>query len=963
MDKHYVVEPCFGTPTFRVGWSRDGAVVHRTYGDFVFLHKAVRHAYAALVVPPLYDVFKTAESPCADATRGASRRVAEEILWRERSDDAAIKYAKSRNLQRFLRRVARHEILESSEIFKAFVSMTPVVRWTRFRYTYNSSLDASPSRATHGGARSRFRSSSSASSVQSSGGGSFRRNDTGDSVGSDASADEDAGVRAKRKSNRERSEMWRQLASALSVSMRTSDLVRRAQSRLGDSIAALAINASPCIKTSNLLHRFGHFLERSSDEDGGGDGVLFANSMCALSMLEDAAERDALIETESDVSDRMQRYRDAYLVAEDELRRANAALCGRRLRKMEARGDATGSGEGGGALDAPRLSSDDDAEKQLSRVVDELSVRAFSKLDSSNTAREVLSESLRRLRSDMNDGLVSTLRRTAISQCSIASRRVRELQELFKHAYGTDVGANVDNVSTTPTRREEAINLCIVEARCVPANTRRLVVRIAVSGAITRTARVAEAARTEKDGTSTSSVVHSGLNNLLLSGPTVRSSASSEFLFGQTFSFRESSRSMQDASSRLFRLEAKDKDTGESLGTALVALDVVLGDGDKWIDVVGRSGKEERGLAIRIRATTTTTTTTSEAGGSRTDELGFRESPSYAGMAHLRSLSTCAERENARRWLAFGGGGSLDAAVDRFCKETEANSKATTTCPRTLSFLAKSLVWGGVPRAHRRRVWLVLSGASRRKCGADESYAKVSARKSDDSVVAAIEADLVRTFAGHATRINREEEYAGALKRVLVAHANRNSSIGYSQGLNHVAGFLLCVPGVDEEDAFWILCAMTERLCAEYYTPSMPGLRRDFRVMRELAHCQLPDVLRHMDKVGAPLAVIVTGSWLSHFVLHLPSHTLVRLMDVSMWMGSAALMLAVLALMRMHKDHILRAQSLARIKEIWQEFEKRCYDADTFMIAMHHEWQSLDRGEGSMHRISSLRSKHARLVV
>ena len=79
--------------------------------------------------------------------------------------------------------------------------------------------------------------------------------------------------------------------------------------------------------------------------------------------------------------------------------------------------------------------------------------------------------------------------------------------------------------------------------------------------------------------------------------------------------------------------------------------------------------------------------------------------------------------------------------------------------------------------------------------------------------------------------------------------------------------------------------------------------------------------------------------------------------------ASRTLMLAVLALMRMHKDHILRAQSLARIKEIWQEFEKRCYDTDTFMIAMHHEWQSLDRGEGSMHRISSLRSKHARLVV
>ena len=117
-----------------------------------------------------------------------------------------------------------------------------------------------------------------------------------------------------------------------------------------------------------------------------------------------------------------------------------------------------------------------------------------------------------------------------------------------------------------------------------------------------------------------------------------------------------------------------------------------------------------------------------------------------------------------------------------------------------------------------------------------------------------------------------------------------------------------------------------------------------------------------MDVIGAPLGAIVTGSWLSHFVLHVPSHTLLRLLDVSLWMGSSALMIAVLALMRLRKDTILRASSIAEVKEIWQEFELRCYDADALLRAMFWEWEALDMGKGAHKTIASFRAKHTRAV-
>ncbi len=48
------------------------------------------------------------------------------------------------------------------------------------------------------------------------------------------------------------------------------------------------------------------------------------------------------------------------------------------------------------------------------------------------------------------------------------------------------------------------------------------------------------------------------------------------------------------------------------------------------------------------------------------------------------------------------------------------------------------------------------------------------------------------------------------------------------QGLNFVAGLLLCV--AEEDIAFWLLATLVEDICPNYHSPNMAGLKIDLMV-------------------------------------------------------------------------------------------------------------------------------------
>lgn len=157
----------------------------------------------------------------------------------------------------------------------------------------------------------------------------------------------------------------------------------------------------------------------------------------------------------------------------------------------------------------------------------------------------------------------------------------------------------------------------------------------------------------------------------------------------------------------------------------------------------------------------------------------------------------------------------------------------------------KKLVRRGIPVAYRALVWPKISLAGRyRQKYPDNYYQELLSRKHelDPKVEIDIDKDTDRTFPEH-------DYYSGGgggcaiLKRVLVAHALHNPTIGYCQSLNFVAGMMLLF--MEEEEAFWMFITVVDTLLPhDYYTASMVGTYIDQFVFSHIIKTRLDKIHR-----------------------------------------------------------------------------------------------------------------------
>ncbi|KAK8847460.1 hypothetical protein IAR55_005318 [Kwoniella newhampshirensis] len=209
----------------------------------------------------------------------------------------------------------------------------------------------------------------------------------------------------------------------------------------------------------------------------------------------------------------------------------------------------------------------------------------------------------------------------------------------------------------------------------------------------------------------------------------------------------------------------------------------------------------------------------------------------------------------------------------------------------------------GLPSRLRGELWEVMSGSIYLRFSNPETYGLLlsqNAGKSSQSTDE-IEKDLNRSLPEY--KAYQTEEGLARLRRVLVAYSFRNPELGYCQALNIVVAGLLIY--MSEEQAFWLLEVLCDRILPGYYSPSMEGTLLDQRVFESLVHRCLPMIQEHFVSVDVQISVASLPWFLSLYINSMPLIFAFRIVDCVLAMGVKVLFQIGLAVLKINGEALL----------------------------------------------------------
>jgi len=207
-------------------------------------------------------------------------------------------------------------------------------------------------------------------------------------------------------------------------------------------------------------------------------------------------------------------------------------------------------------------------------------------------------------------------------------------------------------------------------------------------------------------------------------------------------------------------------------------------------------------------------------------------------------------------------------------EEIVALSKSKTDEART-SLIQKLTM---IDAKQRSVLWIRTSGAEKVKNDADLTYENLVHKAEDENV---IEEDVLIQIRKDINRSGIEDKKnIEVLERILTAYAVRNRDVGYAQGMNFLVARCLNLNVFKEEDIFWILAVLVERILKDYFNESLTGVMVDCKVCSELLKSYRPRLYDMLQKHDIEITGEVSSMLMTMFDNNLPSNSVCIVWDL-----------------------------------------------------------------------------------
>ncbi|XP_033118031.1 TBC1 domain family member 9-like isoform X3 [Anneissia japonica] len=261
------------------------------------------------------------------------------------------------------------------------------------------------------------------------------------------------------------------------------------------------------------------------------------------------------------------------------------------------------------------------------------------------------------------------------------------------------------------------------------------------------------------------------------------------------------------------------------------------------------------------------------------------------------------------------------------------------------------LIIKGIPESLKGEIWMLFSGAINEMATHPGYYLSLVEQSLGKENIATeeIERDLHRSLPEHPAF--QSELGIAALRRVLTAYAFRNPTIGYCQAMNIVTSVLLLY--ANEEEAFWLLVAICERLLPDYYNTRVVGALIDQGVFERLTKEYLPQLYDQMKDLGI-LSMISLSWFLTIFLSVMPFDSAVNIIDCFFFDGAKIIFQIALAVLDANSEKLIDCTDDGQAMTILSRYLENVYNHDATLQQSHEERQEEEMKQQHSNDITDL---------